>query len=105
MLPCIGCYDLNVKYENSGNNRFLESNRTNIDKWKLQYINSFMADNESATSLTPPNSGLRSIQFKILKVLESMISKDQITLLRLFHSRHTRQARCCCYKNDDNSCR
>ena len=33
---------------------------------------------KSATSLTPPSTGLSGIQFTILNVLESLILKDQI---------------------------
>ena len=32
---------------------------------------------KSAISLKPPSTGLRGIQFSILNVLESLISKDQ----------------------------
>ena len=77
ILSLLGCQD---EKNNSGKSRSLESNQTKIKKWKLQARFYWVYSWEimkSATSLTPPSTGLSGIQFSILNVLESMILKDQ----------------------------
>ena len=61
---------------------------------------------KSATSLTPPRTGLGCTQFSILNVLESFIPKDkkkynnaEMKSGRLFTAATALDTRCCEYKN------